>query len=182
MGGPIASLLAREHPDLIRGLVLCATAPDWSNPRMKRLVASMGVTRATLGVFPNAAWRGGLRAAGFPDSPVTTWYAAELTRGSAKDIAEAGRELGRYDGRPWLPTVKVPAAVVVTVEDKAVPRPSSASWPNSWARPRSTRPATTERSWPRPTRSRSACSRRSTTSVRATASAWRRDSTYVRGG
>jgi hypothetical protein len=52
---------------------------------------------------------------------VTTWYAAELTRGSAKDIAEAGRELGRYDGRPWLPSVRVPAAVVVTTADSAVP-------------------------------------------------------------
>ena len=121
MGGPIASLLARGHPERVRGLVLGATAPDWSNPRMRRLWRSMGVARAALGVFPNAAWRRGLRAAGFPESPVTTWYAAELTRGSAKDIAEAGRELGRYDGRSWLSSLTVPAAVVVTTEDTAVP-------------------------------------------------------------
>ena len=29
MGGPIACLLARDHPRLVGGLVLCAAAPDW---------------------------------------------------------------------------------------------------------------------------------------------------------
>jgi 3-oxoadipate enol-lactonase len=121
MGGPIGSLLARDHPDRVSGLVLCATAPDWQHPRMKRLWRSMAVLRACLGLFPNASWRKGLRLGGFPDSPTTTWYAAELTRGSAKDIAEAGRELGRYDGRPWLGRLQPPAAVVVTTGDTAVP-------------------------------------------------------------
>jgi 3-oxoadipate enol-lactonase len=121
MGGPIASLLARQHPDVVDGLVLCATAPDWQGKRMRRIWRSMAGFRGLLGVFPNASWRQALRLAGFPDSPVTTWYAAELTRGSAKDIAEAGRELGRYDGRPWLPALQAPAAVIVTEGDTAVP-------------------------------------------------------------
>jgi len=121
MGGPIASLLARSHPDQVSGLVLCATAPDWSHPRMKRIWRSMAAFRGVLGVAPNASWRRALRLVGFPDSPRTTWTAAELTRGSAKDIAEAGRELGRYDARPWLSTLKVRAAVVLTSADTAVP-------------------------------------------------------------
>jgi pimeloyl-ACP methyl ester carboxylesterase len=121
MGGPIASLMARAHPDVVGGLVLCATAPDWQNPRMKRVWRSMAGFRAFLGVFPNATWRRGLQLGGFPDSPITTWYAAELTRGSAKDVAEAGRELGRYDGRPWLTSLRPPAAVIVTTGDTAVP-------------------------------------------------------------
>jgi 3-oxoadipate enol-lactonase len=121
MGGPIATLLARSHPDQVSGLVLCATAPDWSHPRMKRIWRSMAAFRGVLGVAPNASWRRALRLVGFPDSPRTTWTAAELTRGSAKDIAEAGRELGRYDARPWLSTLKVRAAVVLTSADTAVP-------------------------------------------------------------
>jgi pimeloyl-ACP methyl ester carboxylesterase len=121
MGGPIAALLAREHPDLVAGLVLCATAPDWQEPRMKLLWRRMSGLRVILGVFPNAAWRRGLRAAGFPDSPVTTWFASELTRGSARDVAEAGKELGRYDARPWIGGVATPAAVVVTTRDRGVP-------------------------------------------------------------
>ena len=71
---------------------------------MKRFWRRMAALRLVLGVAPNASWRRGLRLVGFPDSPRTTWVAAELTRGSASDIAEAGRELGRYDGGPGSST------------------------------------------------------------------------------
>jgi hypothetical protein len=81
----------------------------------------MAAFRGLLGAFPNASWRRALRLAGFPDSAITTWTAAELTRGSAKDVAEAGRELGRYDARPWLAELRPPAAVIVTSGDTAVP-------------------------------------------------------------
>jgi 3-oxoadipate enol-lactonase len=121
MGGPIASLLARSHPDVVSGLILCATAPDWQGRRMRRIWRSMAAFRGLIGAFPNASWRRALRLVGFPDSAVTTWTAAELTRGSAKDVAEAGRELGRYDARPWLSGLRIPAAVVVTADDTAVP-------------------------------------------------------------
>ena len=120
MGGPISCLLARRHPELVRGIVLCATAAHWQTRRMRRFWRGMALVRLTLGLFPNAAWRRGLRAAGFPDSPITSWTASELTRGSARDIAEAGRELARYDGRPWLGELTLPAAVLVTTGDRAV--------------------------------------------------------------
>jgi hypothetical protein len=42
-------------------------------------------------------------------------------RHSARDIAEAGRELARFDSRPWIGSVAVPVAVVVTTEDELVP-------------------------------------------------------------
>jgi pimeloyl-ACP methyl ester carboxylesterase len=121
MGGPIACLLARDHPDLVTGIVLCATAPDWQEPNMKRGWRLMALLRLELGLFPNAAWRAGLRALGLPDESGTTWAAAELSRGSARDIAEAGRELGRYDGRRWLGRLRVPRAVIVPVDDNLVP-------------------------------------------------------------
>jgi pimeloyl-ACP methyl ester carboxylesterase len=82
----------------------------------------MGGLRLLLGVAPNAAWRRGLQAAGFPDSPVTAWTVAELSRGSARDIAEAGRELGRFDSRAWAAELlDLPSAVIVTTEDTGVP-------------------------------------------------------------
>jgi pimeloyl-ACP methyl ester carboxylesterase len=121
MGGPIAALLAGAHADLVAGLVFCATAPDWQEPYMKRGWRLMALLRLELGLFPNAAWRGGLRALGLPDEAGTTWAAAELSRGSARDIAEAGRELGRYDGRQWLAGLGPPRAVIVTAEDNLVP-------------------------------------------------------------
>jgi pimeloyl-ACP methyl ester carboxylesterase len=121
MGGPIAKLLARHHPERVSALVLCATANDWSDPRMKAFWRVMGGLRLLLGVAPNAAWRRGLQAAGFPDSPVTGWIVAELSRGSARAIAEAGRELGRFDSREWAASLDFPAAVIVTTKDTGVP-------------------------------------------------------------
>src|SRR5215218_4558968 len=121
MGGPIALLLARRHPEAVGGVVLCATSSNWRSPRIRGLWWSMAFFRLLLGVAPYEFWRGGLRAVGLPDSAETTWVASELVRGSSRDIAEAGRELGRFDARPWLGEVRAPAAVVVTREDRAVP-------------------------------------------------------------
>ena len=122
MGGPIACLLARDHPELVAAIVLCATAPDWQEPHMKRGWRLMALLRLELGLFPNAAWRAGLRAIGLPDESGTTWAAAELSRGSARDIAEAGRELGRYDGRSFLGALRLPRSVIVPVDDNLVPQ------------------------------------------------------------
>jgi 3-oxoadipate enol-lactonase len=121
MGGPIATLMARDHPDTVSALVLGATAREWTEPRMKMLWRSMGALRLALNMFPLSSWRWALRRAGFPDSPTTSWVAAELSRSSGRDLAEAGRELGRFDSRPWIETLKMPAAVIVTTSDTAVP-------------------------------------------------------------
>jgi pimeloyl-ACP methyl ester carboxylesterase len=121
MGGPVASLLARDNAEAVAGLVLCATAREWQEPRMKALWGGMGLLRLVLGAFPHQSWRWGLRRAGFPESAITSWVASELARGSARDIAEAGRELGRFDSRTWIKQIDVPSAVVVTTRDSAVP-------------------------------------------------------------
>lgn len=122
MGGPIAQLLAAEHPDVVRAVVLCATSAHWTSWRQKLIWRSLAGVRLALGLAPDRVWRAGLRASGFRDSPTTSWTVAELTRGSATDLAEAGRELSRFDSRPWLAErVTQPAAVVVTTRDDGVP-------------------------------------------------------------
>ena len=121
MGGVIAELMARDHPDTVAALLCSATAPDWSEPYMHRLWRTMAVLRLLLTLFPTGAWRAALRLGGFRAGPTTTWVASELSRGSSRDLAEAGRELGRYDGRPWLAGLDVPAAVIVTAGDRSVP-------------------------------------------------------------
>jgi pimeloyl-ACP methyl ester carboxylesterase len=121
MGGPIALLAARRHPSAVRGLVLCATSSNWRALRLRGLWWSMAWLRLWLGLAPYEIWRNGLRLVGMPDSATTTWMAAELVRGSSRDVAEAGRELGRFDARPWLGEIRQPAAVVVTRDDRAVP-------------------------------------------------------------
>jgi 3-oxoadipate enol-lactonase len=121
MGGPIASLLARHHPQQVAAIVLGATALDWSDPRMRAFWRTMAGLRLMLGLAPESAWRRGLRASGFPESQTTTWTAAELSRGNSVDIAEAGRELGRYDATAWIASLDAPGAVIVTTKDTGVP-------------------------------------------------------------
>lgn len=122
MGGPIAQLMARDHPAQIRGMVLCATAQEWKGKAMSVFWKTMGFTRLWLGLFPIRAWDLMLKGARVPAGGHREWLAAELTRGSSVDIAEAGRELSRYDARPWLMDVAdLPSAVVVTAKDRSVP-------------------------------------------------------------
>ena len=121
MGGAIAQLMARDHPRAVAGMVLCATSSHWTDVRQRVLWRSLAVVRLALGLAPDAIWRRGLRLAGFPDTPVTTWTTSELTRGSAVDLAEAGRELSNFDSRSWLPDVATPSAVIITTRDGGVP-------------------------------------------------------------
>lgn len=121
MGGAIAQLLARNHPAALSGLVLSATAQHWQDPHLRRYWRVMGPLGVAMGLAPRATWRCALRRAGLRESPRTAWLLAEMIRHSAIDIAEAGRELGRFDSRPWLSAIRVPSAVVVTTADQAVP-------------------------------------------------------------
>ena len=120
MGGAIAQLVARDHADVVAGLVLSGTAQHWKDEDTRKVWRRMGAFGLALSVAPGATVRGGFRRLGIPDSPRTAWLRSELLRHSAKDIAEAGRELGRFDSRPWLHSVRAPAAVVITTRDKAV--------------------------------------------------------------
>jgi pimeloyl-ACP methyl ester carboxylesterase len=120
MGGAIAQLLARDHGDVASGIVLSGTAQHWQEAESKRVWRSMGAFGLTLSVAPRASYRAGFKRAGLLDAERTAWLLGELTRHSARDVAEAGRELGRFDSRPWLHSIGVPAAVVVTSRDSAV--------------------------------------------------------------
>ena len=121
MGGAIAQLVARDHPDVLSGLILSGTAQHWQEPELRRYWMSMGLFGFGLAAFPARLWTRAFRRSGFPDDPFAAWLQSELLRHSAQDIAEAGRELGRFDSRPWLRPLEVPAAVVLTARDDAVP-------------------------------------------------------------
>jgi len=123
MGGAIAQLVARDHPEVVSGLVLSGTAQHWQDRRTRRMWRAMGVMGLTLAVAPRAAWRWGFHRVGLPDDERTAWALSEMMRHAPSDLAEAGRELGRFDSRPWLASVEPPVAVVITTRDEAVPLP-----------------------------------------------------------
>jgi 3-oxoadipate enol-lactonase len=120
MGGAIAQLMVRDHPDTVAGVVLSGTAQHWQDRRTRRAFKALGVLGLALSIAPRATWSAGFRRAGLRDSPETAWALAEMMRHSARDIVEAGRELGRFDSRPWLRPLPIPAAVVLTTRDELV--------------------------------------------------------------
>ncbi len=121
MGGAIAQLMTREQPDAVSGVILSGTAQHWQEPALRRYWLAMGAMGLGLAVSPARFWSAGLRRSGIPETPRTAWLESELMRHSARDVAEAGRELGRFDSRPWLKKLDVPSAVVLTSRDDLVP-------------------------------------------------------------
>lgn len=122
MGGTLAQLLALRYPKLLSGVVLCATGCEFrTSPIMRTVWSGMGLWQWSLRLAPEWTWRAFVQLVvqGNPDT--TAWVVNELRRGAPWDIAEAGREVGRFDSRPWLEDIEVPTAVVVTTVDMLVP-------------------------------------------------------------
>lgn len=125
MGGPISVLLWQRHPDLVKGLVLEATALEWrASPRERIVWKTMGLVEYVLRLGPSKGFierflRDAIDTA--PDlASYRGWLIGELRRGDAADLAHAGRALGSYDARPFAGGIDVPAAVVVTTRDRLV--------------------------------------------------------------
>ena len=120
MGGTIAQLIARDHREVVAGIVLSGTSQHFQDPETVKVWRLMGALKIGLSISPRGVWRAGFRRAHIPHSPRTAWWLSELSRHAPRDLAEAGRELGRFDSRPWLGSVCVPAASVITTRDHSV--------------------------------------------------------------
>lgn len=126
MGGTLALLLWRHHRQLVKGMVLAATALEWRLSLRERLMwSSMAAVEYgfRLGTPEGGLADRYLRMAveQSPDlRPYRSWVKAELRRGDASDIAAAGRGLSAFDARGFAADVDVPTAVVVTCHDRVI--------------------------------------------------------------
>jgi 3-oxoadipate enol-lactonase len=127
MGGSVAQLLWRRHPELVEGLVLCATSRSFSGQHRGSQIyfaSLLGLSVATR-FTPRPVVRnfyGHLvrqRASGTVDA----WGLAELQRSDTSTVLGAGWAIGRFESREWIGSVDVPTAVVITNADQVV-RPS----------------------------------------------------------
>ena len=110
MGGAVAQLLWHRHPELVDGLVLCATA--------RRFVGDGATERAVMsGIFGLS-----LAASMSPDvlrrravervvrsrmdgTALGEWAAGEYARHDPVALLQAGAALGRFESRPgWTPS------------------------------------------------------------------------------
>ncbi|MBO0767104.1 MAG: alpha/beta fold hydrolase [Solirubrobacterales bacterium] len=122
MGGTIAQLMARDHPDVVSGMIVSGTAQHWQDPELKRAFRALGLAGAALRISPRAFWSFGLKQVGLTtENPYLAWLRSELLRHNSDAITEAGRELSRFDSRPWLRPQPFPTATVLTTKDSVVP-------------------------------------------------------------
>lgn len=122
MGGLIAQLMAKRHPQEVSGAILAATASELRESLLLQLVwAGMGAFQWWLRLAPRWTWQIAVNAVVQGDEATTEWAVGELRRGAAWDIAEAGRDMGRFDSRAWLEDVRQPMVVLVTTMDLLVP-------------------------------------------------------------
>jgi pimeloyl-ACP methyl ester carboxylesterase len=123
MGGAIAQLLAHRNPELVRGVVLAATTAQWREERRMRIAwRTMRALQFALTHYNRGFWTRALRREGLTlGQDVANWMVSELMRSDPRAIAEAGREMARFDSRPWLAEVEVPMDVICPIRDHLVP-------------------------------------------------------------
>ncbi|WP_125036308.1 alpha/beta fold hydrolase [Nocardioides sp. LS1] len=126
MGSIVAQRVWRQHPDLVEGLVLCATTDRFrSTPSERAFHQGMELTMLGLRGFSRSrtaarAARAATKALVEP-SDIHEWAMAEFRSTSPWAVGQAVAALGRHHSRPWLHRIDVPTAVVVTLHDKVLP-------------------------------------------------------------
>ena len=124
MGGPIAQLIWRRHPERVRGLVLCATAPYFARSREERL-GFLGLSgMAALARLTPAQTRKWLTDQFYLQRKTAEWQPWAVQEAALHDwraVLEAGKSIGSFSSRDWISDIDVPASVVITMADRVVP-------------------------------------------------------------
>ena len=124
MGGPIAQLIWHRHPERVRGLVLCATAPYFATSREERL-GFLGLSgMAALARLTPAQTRKWLTDQFYLQRKTAEWQPWAVQEASLHDwraVLEAGKSIGSFSSRDWIGDIDVPASVVITMADRVVP-------------------------------------------------------------
>ncbi len=127
MGGLVAQLLWRRHPDLTAGLVLCSTARNVAGSPWERSIALTlpGLLTAATLMPPMHALRADLVGSALLDhdtDPVDRAFAlAQMRRTTLLDALAAVQAVCSFSSHSWIGAVDVPVAVVLTRDDRVVP-------------------------------------------------------------
>lgn len=124
MGGPIAKLVWRRHPEVVQGLVLCATARHFTPPQVNKaartlLSAASGVARFVPGIVQRQMLGRLLMQIDRPEARARV--AAELSGHDPAAVLQAAAAVASFSSHDWVTQVDVPTAVVITTRDDVVP-------------------------------------------------------------
>ena len=126
MGGPVAQLLWKRHPELVSGLVLAATG-SWLVPGLRQQIVLVGAVsavagplRLTWGLPKSVRKRIPIAPSGSRPSTMQRWASEEMRRHDWRMVTEAGMAVATFDSRRWIRHCDVPTIVLVTTRDRAV--------------------------------------------------------------
>lgn len=125
LGGSVAQLVWRRHPERVEGMVLCSTARNFRGTRREKVFFPL-MQAAMLPLSPYAASRVERLASALPLLPATacsdpTWGRSEFRSTSAWSMPAVLAALGSFNSAPWIGAVDVPTSVVVTTRDHTIP-------------------------------------------------------------
>ncbi len=125
MGGPVAQLLCRRHPDLVDALVLCATASSFignspSERAMQGVVTGLTFAARRAPESFNKRIADRVVVSRYDDSALGLWAREEARLNDPRSIVEAGQALSQFSSEPWIGRLSLPTAVVLTERDHVV--------------------------------------------------------------
>jgi pimeloyl-ACP methyl ester carboxylesterase len=126
LGGAVAQEVWQRHSSRVDGLVLASTARNLRGHAGERMFFPV-MTLAMHPLSRVALTKVERVASSLPELPSVRlvdgvdWGRAEFRSTSAWSMPEVLSELGRFNSAPWIGSVDVPTAVVVTARDKAIP-------------------------------------------------------------
>ena len=125
MGGPIAMLMSKRHPNRVNALVLCATALEWRATRNERarwkigrVISPLFRMLSTPRIINRVVKRSIPRSS--PVASLRPWLVSEIRRNDSWTMNQAGRALSKHDARPWAGSLGVRTACIVTEHDSLV--------------------------------------------------------------
>jgi pimeloyl-ACP methyl ester carboxylesterase len=123
MGGAVAQLVWHRHRHRVQGLVLCSTARSFNATRgeaMSFFTLSGLATVARLAPDQAKDWMAEQFIAR-KGRTYEDWALNEVRNNDITSVLEAGRAIGGFSSRDWIAEVDIPAAVVITTQDRTVP-------------------------------------------------------------
>lgn len=120
LGGLVAQLFAHRHPNLVSGLVLCATAHSFASSG-----GGPGIQMVTrLAVFaPAGLRRAAMMAVLAPrsaDAGQGRWVMDQVAKHDTRALLQAAMAATSFDSSSWLGGMVKPSAVVITTDDQVV--------------------------------------------------------------
>lgn len=119
LGSLVAQLVARDHPDRITGMVLCASTTHFGTGARSQAGlrhVSMRASSAALGMRITAmaeSVRG--------DEPHGRWAWQQFRATNGREIARAAAVISGFDSREWIGDQTLPTSVVVTARERLIP-------------------------------------------------------------